>query len=303
LIPAENHHSASRTISNKRSVIDFVIRNRIHLLPAAVLFVWAVPPWYGSAPFWNAAPSILLAGFGLYELNRVFDFAEDKVNDPSAYARTSATKTLVRAVAISAIAASIFLSIVLMNYLATVTLSIMILIGVLYSVPFLKRGREGRQRLKQIPGLKNAVPSVVWPLATILYPAMASSDVHPLQLWLAIIVVSCGIFTAEVAWDVRDSPGDQIAGISTLATTFGVRRAPLVPLVVSCVPALVIMFLVYYGNLALPWLFLAFSLVLLPTVAYLWKDSLSSNRDRSHLLVLINILALIPLGLVGRWVA
>jgi 4-hydroxybenzoate polyprenyltransferase len=244
-----------------------------------------------------------LAGFGLYELNRVFDVVEDEINDPSAYVRTSATKTLVLTVAISAIVASVFLSIVLMNYLATATLSIMILLGVLYSVPFLKRGQGGRHRLKQIACLKNAVPSVVWPFATILYPAMASPNVRLLQLWLAIAAVSCSIFTIEVAWDVRDSRGDQIAGISTLATAFGVHRAPIVPLAASCAPALVIMLLVYSGNLATPWLLPAFFLVLLPTVAYLWKDSLASNRDRSHLLVLINILALIPLGLAGRWVA
>jgi 4-hydroxybenzoate polyprenyltransferase len=248
-------------------------------------------------------PSILLAGFGLYELNRVFDVVEDEINDPTAYVRTSATKALVRAVAIGAIAASVCLSIVLMNYLAAATLSIMILIGVLYSVPFFRRGQGKRHRLKQIAGLKNAVPSVVWPFATILYPAMASPHVRLLQLWLAITAVSCGIFTAEVAWDIRDSRGDQIAGISTLATAFGVHRAPLVPLVVSCAPALAIMLLVYFGSLATLWLLLAFSLILLPTIAYLWKDSLASNRDRSHLLVLINILALIPLGLAGRWVA
>jgi 4-hydroxybenzoate polyprenyltransferase len=243
-----------------------------------------------------------LAGFGLYELNRVFDIVEDEINDPSAYVRISATKVLVRTVAISAILASVFLSIVLMNYLATAVLSIMIGIGILYSVPFFKRGQGVRHRLKQVAGLKNAVPSVVWPFATILYPAMASSDVRLLQLWLAIIAVSCGIFTIEVAWDVRDSRGDQIAGISTLATAFGGRRALLVPLAASSVPALVIMLLVYFGDLAMPWLLPALFLVLLPTVAYLWKDSLASNRDRSHLLVLINILALIPLGLAGRLV-
>ncbi len=301
--PAEGSREASRTISDKRSVIDFVLRNRILQVLAAVLIVWALPPWYGSAPSWNAALSILLAGFGLYQLNRVFDVVEDEINDPNAYARTSAVKAVLRTVAISAILASLCLSIVLTNYLATATLSIMILIGVLYSVPFLKRGQGESRRLKQIASLKNAIPSVVWPFTTILYPAMSSSGVRLLQLLLAIIALSCGIFTIEVAWDVRDMRGDQVAGISTLATAFGVHRALLVPLVASCVQALVITLLVYFGNLATLWLLPALLLVLLPAVAYLWKDSLASNRDRSHLLVLINISAVIPLGLAGRWAA
>jgi len=301
--PAEGPHEASRTISGERSAIDFVIRNRIHLLPGAALIVWALPPWYGSTPSWNALPPILLAGFGIYQLNRVFDVVEDEINDPNSYARISAAKIMVRAMAISAILASLFLSLILMNFLATATLSIMILIGVLYSVPFLKRERGDSHRLKQIACLKNAVPSVVWPFTTILYPAMSSSEVRLLQLGLAITALSCSIFTIEVAWDVRDSYGDQIAGITTLATAFGVRRALLVPFATSCVQALVITLLVYFGKLATTWLLPVLFLVLFPTVAYLWKDSLVGNRDRSHLLVLINILALIPLGLVGRWAA
>lgn len=298
---AESPHEASRTISEKRRIVDFVIRNRLHLAPAAALIVWALPPWYGSTPSWNAAPSILLAGGGIYQLNRVFDVVEDEINDPNAYARTSATKVVLRKVAISAILASLFLSVVLTNYLATATLSIMILVGVLYSVPFLKGEQGEHRRLKQIASLKNAVPSVVWPFTTILYPALSSSGVRLLQLLLAITVLSCCVFTIEVAWDVRDSLGDQVAGISTLATAFGVHRALLVPLVASCAQTLVIVLLVYFGNLAALWLLPALFLVLLPAVAYLWKDSLASRRDRSHLLVLINISALIPLGLAGRW--
>jgi 4-hydroxybenzoate polyprenyltransferase len=190
-----------------------------------------------------------------------------------------------------------------MNYAATATLSIMILLGVLYSVPFLKRGHGTPRRLKQIPSLKNVIPSIVWPAVTILYPAMSSSGVHLLQLVLAITGLSCSIFTIEVAWDVRDSRGDQLAGISTLVTAFGVHRALLVPLAMSCVQSLVIVLLVYLGNLAALWLLPALLLVLLPVVAYLWRDSLASNRDRSHLLVLMNISALILLGLAGRWAA
>ena len=297
---AEAPHEASSAISDKRSLIDFVIRNRIHLGPGAVLIVWALPPWYGSTPSWNAAPSILLVGFGLCQLNRVFDVVEDEINDPNAYARTAAHKTLVLTVATSAILASLFLSIVFMNYLATATLSIMILVGVLYSVPFLKREHGKPRRLKQIARLKNAIPSVVWPFTTILYPAMSSSGVRLLQLLLAITALSCSIFTIEVAWDVRDSRGDQVAGISTLATAFGVHRALLVPLVASCVQALVIMLLVCFGNVTALWLLPALGPVLLSAVAYFWKDSLASNRNRSHLLALISISALIPLGLAGR---
>lgn len=290
-------------ISSKRSFTDFVIRNRIHLLPAALLIVWALPPWYGSTPAWNAVPSILLAGFGLYQLNRVFDLVEDQINDPAAYARTTAVKNALCGVSISALLASLGLSIVLMNYVATTLLVVMMLPGVFYSIPFIRREPGEPRRLKQISGLKNPIPSVVWPVTTVLYPAISSPGVRGLPLALTITAVACGVFTIEVAWDVRDSRGDRVAGIRTLATEAGLDRALLVPFVVSCVQTLVIALLVYVGELATRWLVPAILLVLLPAVAYLWRNSLASNRDRSHLLVLMNTSALILLGLVGRWVA
>jgi 4-hydroxybenzoate polyprenyltransferase len=293
-------YDALMAISSWRSAVDFLIRNRFHLGPGAVLIIWALPPWYGSTPAWNAAPSILLAGFGLYQLNRVFDLVEDQVNDPSAYARTAAARNALRRVAIGALLASVGLSVILMNKVATALLAIMLLPGVLYSVPCLKRGPGGLHRLKQVLSLKNVIPSVVWPVTTILYPAISRPGVHWLPLTLAISAVACSVFTIEVAWDVRDSRGDRVAGVRTLATEFGPARALRVPFLVSCAQALVIALLVYSGELAARWLFLAMLLVLLPAVAYLWKNSLASNRNRSHLLVLMNISALIPLGLVGR---
>ena len=283
-----------------RDVIDFVIRNRIHLLPAAALITWAAPPLYGSAPFWNALPSVLLAFLGIYELNRLSDGVEDEINDPGAYAKTLAAKTRVRTLTIAALSASIVLSMILTNYAATIALSAMLFAGVLYSGPFLA-GKRGRLRLKQIPALKNVVPAIVWPCIAIIYPSMSGTGVHAPRLVLAVTALFWAVFTIEVAWDVRDARGDQIAGIHTLANTVGARRALLVPLLASCGEALVIVALIYRGSLAALWLLPALFLVLLPTIAYLWRDPHASDRDRSHLLILLNTLALILLGLAGRW--
>lgn len=247
-----------------------MIRKRIHLLPAAALITWAAPPLYGSTPSWHALPSILLAALGIYQLNRVCDSVEDEINDPDAYAKTSAAATILRTVAIGAISASIALSIVLTNYAATAALSLLLLAGVLYSVPFLRRGRD-RIRLKQISRLKNVVPSVVWPFVTIVYPAMSGAGVHLPLLLLAVTALSCSVFTIEVAWDVRDSRGDEVAGIRTLANTTGARRALLVPLLASCGEALVILALIQWGTVPTLWLLPAVLLVLLPTIAYLWR--------------------------------
>jgi 4-hydroxybenzoate polyprenyltransferase len=282
-------------------IIRCAIRNRVHLWPGAALIVWAFPPWYGSTPSWAALPSITLAGFGLYQLNRIFDGTEDAINDPSAYARLTATRPIVRTAAMAAIAASLLLSAILMSGWATATLAMMLLLGGLYSVPFLTRGLDQPRRLKQIPGLKNAVPSIVWPVTTILYPAIASPGVRMLPLVLALTGLGCVVFTVEVAWDLRDMRGDRAAGINTLATALGVHRALWIPISISGLEASLILLLIYARALATPWLLPALLLVLLPMVAYCWKEALALSRDRSHLLVVVNVLALVPIYLIGRW--
>ena len=292
--------SGSSRVPGARRVLDVILLTRIHFLPPAALIVWAAPPLYGSTPSWNALPSVLLGIAGIYELNRVFDIVEDEINDPGGYARTLATRSLVRAVAIGAMTGSVLLSLILTTYPATLALSFLLLAGILYSVPFL-RGVRARIRLKQVPGMKNVVPSVVWPLLTIGYPAMAGTGADLRRLLLAVVALSCAVFTIEVACDVRDSRGDRIAGIRTLANTVGPRRALLVPLLGSCAVAVLVASSVSFAALPARWLLPAAFLVLLPTTAYLWRNSFAVDRDRSHLLVLINALALILLGLAGRW--
>ena len=293
-------HPVSRVGGEERLVVDFVFRSRIHMLPAAALIFWAVPPWYRAAPTWNAAPSVLLACFGIYQLNRVYDGAEDAVNSPAAFTRDEAARGAIRGTGVCALVLSFFLSAVLLNVRATVVLLAMIGFGAAYSVPFLARADGELVRLKQVAWLKNAVPSVVWPVVTVIYPAMAG----PVQLPLLMLVagtVASAIFTIEVAWDVRDEPGDQAAGIGTLTTAFGATRALLVPLAVSGAAAIAIAALVGAGVYPAVYLFPAALLVALPVTALLWKDALTSDRDRSQILVLLNIIALVPLGLVGRW--
>jgi 4-hydroxybenzoate polyprenyltransferase len=298
------HEAAPTPTSVKRNVADFLIHNRVHLLPTAVLIMWAMPPWYGSAPAWAAAPAVLLAGAGIYHLNRVFDLVEDEINDPGAHAQTVAAKSIVLAAAIGAIVTSVVLAVALMRPLAVITLSLATALGVLYSVPFFRGNQQKLRRLKQVPIVKNVIPSVVWPFATILCQVLSGSGTHfLLPLGLALAWLSCGVFTIEVAWDIRDSRGDRIAGIETLATAFGVRRAILVPLVASSALALSIVLLVWRGDLDMAWLLPALLVVLLAVLTYLLKYALAFNRYVSHFLILVTIFSLVSMGLVGRWVA
>lgn len=281
--------------------VDCIVRNRLYLWPGAAAIAWTFPPWYGSTPSWTAAPSITLAGLGLYQLNRVYDVVEDEVNDPSAYARISASRTSTRNLAVAAVLASVVTSSLLGSGLATALLSVTLLLGIAYSVPLITRDGAKPRRLKEVMGLKNAVPAVVWAVTTVLYPATSHAGVQVPQLLLAVTGLACLVFTVEVAWDVRDMPGDRVAGIETLASAFGAGRALLIPIGTAALLAFAVGLLVHAGSLPPRWLVPASLLVLLPPVAYVWKSSLALDRDRSHLLVALNVLALVPMYVFGHW--
>jgi 4-hydroxybenzoate polyprenyltransferase len=274
-------------------IVQFIVNNRVYLGVGAVAVMWAMPPWFGAEVAWIAMLPVLLAGFGVYQLNRVFDFVEDRINDPGGYAQAYRSRIALRAMAVAAMVASLLLSMVFLGYAATALLAVMLLAGVLYSVPVLTR-----RRLKQVAGVKNVIPSLVWPVATLICP----TGVITLESVLAVGLIACSVFTIEVAWDVRDRRGDRIAGINSFAAVLGPTKALVIPLAASLTYALFVALLVtLFGRLPAIWLFPGMLPALLVGIALLWKDPLAAGRGLSHLLVLINILALVPLGIAGRW--
>lgn len=274
-------------------IMQFIVNNRIYLGIGAIAVMWAMPPWFGAEVAWTGTLPVLLAGFGVYQFNRVFDFVEDEINDPGAYAQAYRSRTALRAMAVAAMVAGLLLSMVFQGYVATALLAVMLLAGVLYSVPFLTR-----RRLKQVAGVKNVIPSLVWPVATLVYP----TGVLTLESMLAVGLIACSVFTIEVAWDVRDRRGDQIAGINSFAAILGPTKALVIPLAASLTYALLVALLVTpLDRLPAIWLFPGMLPALSVGIALLWRDSLAASRGLSHLLVLINMLALVPLGIAGRW--
>jgi 4-hydroxybenzoate polyprenyltransferase len=146
--------------------------------------------------------------------------------------------------------------------------------------------------------VKNVIPSLVWPVATLVYP----TGVLTLESMLAVGLIACSVFTIEVAWDVRDRRGDRIAGINSFAAILGPTKALVIPLAASLTYALLVALLVtLLDRLPAIWLFPGMLPVLSVGIALLWRDSLAAARGLSHVLVLINMLALVPLGIAGRW--
>ncbi|MGN9785151.1 UbiA family prenyltransferase [Nonomuraea sp. ZG12] len=272
--------------------MQFIVNNRIYLGVGAIAVMWAMPPWFGAEVAWTAMLPVLMAGLGVYQFNRVFDFVEDQINDPGAYAQAYRSRTALRALAVAAMVTSLLLSMAFQGYAATALLAVMLLSGVLYSAPFLTR-----RRLKQVAGVKNVIPSLVWPVATLVHP----TGVLTLESMLAVGLIACSVFTIEVAWDVRDRRGDRIAGIDSFAAILGPTKALVIPLATSLTYALFVALLVLLGRLPAIWLFPGMLPALSVGIALLWKDSLAASRGLSHVLVLINVLALVPLGIAGRW--
>ena len=98
------------------------------------------------------------------------------------------------------------------NRVATGILAAGIVLGVAYSRPTTVSDGSA-VRLKQVPLVKNLVPSTVWPILTIVYPVLLSGlDPSLPDLVAAVLATAAGVFVTEVAWDIRDIEGDRHAG-------------------------------------------------------------------------------------------
>lgn len=276
-----------------------VVRNRLHLVLAAFVIWWAWPPWFDVSPAPRTLLPVLLAGFGLYQLNRIADVVEDSVNDPVGYREAMTHRTTIKRLSISALGASILLSLVYAGIAPSVVLAAAVSVGVFYSFsPF--GISQSAPRLKEAGILKNVAPSLVWPIVAVIYPAlMAPASAIPLVA-MAAAVTMVAVFTIEVAWDVRDAEGDRLAGVRTLANRVGAPAAMRVPLGFASMVAVGVVLLIAVSALDAAWLIPAGLLLGAGLVAYFASGLLEADRAWSHLLVGGNILAALVIGVSGR---
>ena len=250
----------------------FASISRLHIVAIAALgtftFGWV---FTGQHPWLLAAVSAL-DWFLVNLLNRVVDIPEDRANGITGadFAATHRRVILVGGFAL------LFSSLLAVHIVAPRILALRLAyhaLGLAYNWPLL----AGRRRIKQLYFWKNTASAMGFVLTVFLYPlACAGWGLEAERLApgvnLITIAVSAAFFVLfelsfEVIYDLRDAPGDTLAGIATYPVVHGVRGA--VRIIDGLLAASVGCLVFGYARHLIPWrVFIMFTAPLLQFVLY-----------------------------------
>jgi 4-hydroxybenzoate polyprenyltransferase len=156
-----------------------------------------------------------LGVFSVYNLNKVTDRKEDRINRPD-----QSSKSATRYVAASIV--TMILSLVLA---ATVSLSAFlilltpIVVGVLYSV----RVSPSLPRLKEVVGAKSVLVAFSWSLYGAFLPLTLQGSNWP-NIALVFTYIFFQVIINTILFDFLDTKGDRDSGIRTLPILFGPEK-------------------------------------------------------------------------------
>ncbi len=103
------------------------------------------------------------------------------------------------------------------------------IISIAYSLPLFTLG-DKKFGLRNIPGLKQFLITLVWTMSTVLLPVLESQDMHLTNISLrdtTILLAKRFLFIAAltVPFDIRDLFEDRESGLKTIPVAIGEKRA------------------------------------------------------------------------------
>ncbi|MEW6288741.1 MAG: 4-hydroxy-3-methylbut-2-enyl diphosphate reductase [Thermodesulfobacteriota bacterium] len=164
--------------------------------------------------------------FAIHNLNRYADYKTKRLNDPrqEAFWRNYSLPIIVMSG--FALVLSVYFAL-REGMVQFVLLLIMVLLGILYSVPILPKVITNIirvRKLKEIPGSKTFFVALAWSFVTVLIPALDSNAFAPGNLSV-FLLIGLFVFIRTVLFDVFDVQGDMIAGKETLPVCIGEKKS------------------------------------------------------------------------------
>lgn len=168
---------------------------------------------------WACGAVLSLVVFSVYNLNRKTDMTEDSLNHADRFRVTSRHGSLLYFCALGAYALALGIS-AFHGLLPLVSCGIPLVFGLFYSLPLLPRGCRYR-RLKEVPLVKNFVVSVAWGFSFSFVPVSLSQAPAGKETLIVFLFIFSWTFIASVLPDIRDSRGDEAAGVRTVPVILG----------------------------------------------------------------------------------
>ncbi|MBN1431421.1 MAG: UbiA family prenyltransferase [Methanomicrobiaceae archaeon] len=178
-----------------------------------------------------AALMMILVTYGVYNLNRKTDEAEDSVNHPERYSFTKRYGTFLSHSAATAYFTAVVLGIIFGAETALTTM-IPLFAGIIYSIPLLPQ-KTGFSRIKEVPVLKSVVVAFAWAIPPAFLPAYLVSAGITTQTLIVAMLFFILVFANTVMFDIRDIKGDTAAGVRTIPVILGAGTTTLLLTVIN----------------------------------------------------------------------
>ncbi len=283
---------------------NYFFRNKLHL---SLLSAFGAASWsmYFDIPVngW-AILTVFLLAFSIYQANRLTDDIEDATNDPEGLKNALKNQGFITYVTFYLIP---FISLVIafqFRQSAFWTTALIIFLGILYNhkcfPAFLSRRLNGAQRLKDIYIVKNLTPPLDWATALVFLPLFFADHSLSLKAWICWGNVFICAFFIEVMWDMRDSRGDLLSGIKTIANTFSFPHTKQFLIIASLISGLLLLYFTFTKTLPASTYFLLLNNVAVIVIASMYNENKESfMRKISDLTILLASALFLSFGFIA----
>lgn len=172
-----------------------------------------------------AALIMILVTYGVYNLNRKTDEAEDIMNHYERYSFTKKYGSFLYKSSILAYITAAGIGIIYGPEALIMTL-VPLIAGVLYSIPFFPK-TFGFSRIKEVPVFKSLIVAVAWAIPPAFLPVYLSSSLPGFSSYIAALYFFILVFTSTVVFDIRDVKGDIVSGVRTIPAILGKEKTVL----------------------------------------------------------------------------
>lgn len=241
----------------------FASVSRLHIVAIGALgtltFGWL---FLGERP-WLLAIISALDWFVVNLLNRVVDLPEDRANRIHGTDFVARNARLLRWTGFLVLFASLAFTIAIVPEITPWRICFHAL-GLAYNWPLLPGGK----RIKQLYFFKNTASAMGFMLTVFAYPLSLAHG----ELDLALVSIAALFFfpfelSYEIIYDLRDAPGDALAGVKTYPVVHGERAA--VRIIDALIASSMIVLAAGYAASAIPWrMFIMICAPLIQLAAY-----------------------------------
>ncbi|ACF46020.1 UbiA prenyltransferase [Prosthecochloris aestuarii DSM 271] len=288
----------------ERNVSNYFYRNKLHLslLSALGALSWSI--YFDIRVNLWALVTVFLLTFSIYQDNRLTDDKEDATNDPEGLKNALKNKELITYVIVYLISFIALLIAFQFGQPAFWITALIILIGILYNhkyfPAFLSRRLNGARRLKDIYIVKNLTPPLDWATALVFLPLFFEGEPLSLKAWICWGYVFICAFFIEVMWDMRDSRGDRLSGIKTIANTLSFPGTKKLLIITSVLSGLLLFSFTFTEILPASTYFLLANNAAVIIIASMYRETReSSMRKISDSTILLASILFLSFGLIA----